>query len=97
MSSRSKCRAIGCKAHVDCIVLERVMGRKRENEPDWVHIGLCKKHTQHWLDWLADPESRLPITYKAWKPIVQVLGKPTSDYVDPYEGKDEHRGWGVMG
>lgn len=72
---RGKCRAIrepgpgGCRANEDALVLLKVPSETHPGNYTFTRIGLCKHHTQLWLNHLANPELP-PVRYKPHLPPV---------------------------
>lgn len=89
-ASRGKCRAHveardenpqgrGCRGAVDCIVLQRVENSDHPRNFRYAKVGLCKFHTQQWLDWLAGKAD--PVQYVPHAPptTVQLEDVPAPD------------------
>lgn len=86
-ASRGKCRARAeargedprgrsCRGAVDCLVLQRVPNPDHPRNFRYAKVGLCKFHTQQWLDWLAGKAEPLQYVPHDPPPTLQLEDVP---------------------
>lgn len=93
-ASRGKCRAHtaardgnpqghGCRAAVDCIVLQRVENPEHPRNFRYAKVGLCKFHTQQWLNWLAGSAEPVGYVLNKPRPVAQLEDVPPPEGLLP--------------